>query len=102
MGNIDNEQHGELIRILDELVEVITARRKEEKEFLLVQHEREAKEWNAFLRGHTDKEELISLRDEIVDRFFYKYDVQIGDMEVDKRRLELMEEYLSKSYEFLK
>lgn len=102
MGNIDKEQHDELIEILDELIEIIAVMRKKEKDYVLAQNEREARDWILFLKEHRDKEELKSLENEISDRFFSKFDVQIGQSNLDNRRAELMKLYISKSNEVLK
>ena len=102
MNNINKGQHNELIKILNELIETIVIMRKEEKDYLLAQNEREAREWITFLKEHKDKEELKSLENEISDRFFFKFDVQIVNSELDNRRTELMKMYISKSNEFLK
>ena len=102
MNNINKGQHNELIKILNELIETIVRIRKDEKDYLLVQNEREAREWIAFLKEHEDREELKSLEDEISDRFFFKFDVRIVNSELDNRRAELMKMYISKSNEFLK
>ena len=102
MNNIDKEQRNELIKILDALIETIVIMRKEQKDYILTQNEREAREWIAFLKEHEDKEELKSLENEISDRFFYKFDVQVGNSELDNRRAELMKMYISKSNDFLK
>ena len=93
MNNINKEQHDELIKILNELTETIVIMRKEEKDYLLTQNESEAREWISFLKEHKDKEELKSLEDEISNRFFFKFDVQIGNSELDNRRAELMKMY---------
>ena len=76
--------------------------RKEQKDYILIQNDNEAKEWLDFLKGHEDKEELKSLENEISDRFFFKFDVQIGISELDNKRAELMKKYMFKSNEFLK
>ena len=102
MGNIDKENYDELIKILDELIEISVVMRKKEKDYVLAQNEREAREWILFLKGHRDKEELKSLEDEISDRFFSKFDVRIGKSHLDDRRAELMKMYISKSNEILK
>lgn len=102
MNNIEKEQHNELIKILNELIEIITLMRKKEKDYILSQNEREAREWIAFLKEHKDKEELKSLENEISNRFFLKFDVQIGDSKLDNRRSELMKLYIFKSNTFLK
>ena len=102
MSNIDKEQHNELIEILDELIEIIVVMRKKEKDYVLAQNEREAREWILFLKEHRDKEELKSLEDEISDRFFSKFDVRIGKSNLDDRRAELMKMYISKSNDILK
>ena len=39
---------------------------------------------------------------EISDRFFFKFDVQIGTSELDNKRAELMKKYIFKSNEYLK
>ena len=69
---------------------------------MLAKNESEAREWLSFLKEHEDKEELKSLEDEISNRFFYKFDVQIGNSKLDNRRAELMKMYILKSNDFLK
>lgn len=102
MGNISKEQHDELIKILNELIETIVTMRTEERDYILAQNEREAREWRDFLKRHTDQEELKSLENEISNRFFFKFDAQIGNSELDGRRAELMKMYIAKSNSFLK
>ena len=99
---INKEQHDELIKILSELIDTIAIMRKEEKDYVLAKNESEAREWLSFLKEHEDKEELKSLEDEISNRFFYKFDVQIGNSKLDNRRPELMKMYILKSNAFLK
>ncbi len=43
-----------------------------------------------FLEEPVDKEELKTLENEIADRFFYKYDVQISKDELDNKRANLI------------
>lgn len=102
MNYIEKQKHDELIKILAELIEIIQLMEKEEKNYLLIQNEREAREWINFLKKHTDKEELKSLEDEISNRLFFKFDVKIGDSELDNKRTELMKRYIFKSNEYLK
>ena len=101
MSNIDKEKHKELVNILDELIDTIELMLKNEKSYILIQNANEAKEWIDFLKEHTDKEELKSLENEIADRFFFKFDVQIGMAELDNKRVALIKKYLFKSYEYL-
>ena len=102
MDKINKAQHDELIQILEELIKVIVEMRKEEKDYILFQNENEAREWIVFLKEHKGKEELKSLESEISERLFYKFDVQIGNSQLDNRRVELMKRYIFKSYNFLK
>ena len=102
MNKIDDEKHNELIVILSELIETIELMKKEEKDYLLIQNENEDRDWMDFLKNHTDKDELKSLENEISDRFFFKFDVQIGTSELDNKRAELMKKYIFKSNEYLK
>lgn len=101
MNTINKEQHNQLISILNELIETIVIMKRKEKDYVLDQNEREAREWLDFLKNHDDIEELKSLENEISNRFFFKFDVQIGDSELDDRRAELMKIYISKSMMFL-
>ena len=101
MNKIDDKKHNELIIILSELIETIELM-KEEKDYLLIQNENEARDWMDFLKNHTDKDELKSLENEISDRLFFKFDVQIGTSELDNKREELMKKYIYKSNEYLK
>ncbi|MCM1124050.1 MAG: hypothetical protein NC416_15825 [Eubacterium sp.] len=100
--SLSKEKCNELIKILDELIKTIVIMRKEEKDYILFQNEREAREWLTYLKEHEDKEELKSLENEISNRFFFKFDVQIGDSELDNKRVELMKNYVLKSTEYLK
>ena len=102
MNKIDDEKHNELIIILSELIETIELMKNEEKYYLFIQNENEARYWMDFLKNHTDKDELKSLENEISDRFFFKFDVQIGTSELDNKRAELMKKYIFKSNEYLK
>lgn len=102
MNNISIEKHEELIDILSELIKTIELMQKEDNNYLLSQNAREANDWIIFLREHTDKGELQSLEKEIADRFFYKFDEQIGKSTLDNKRAELIKKYLFKSNEYLK
>lgn len=102
MNQIEEKKHKELVMILSELIEIIVLMRTEEKDYLLVQNENEARDWLEFLTNHRDKDELKSLENEIANRFVFKFDVQIGTSELDKKRSRLMEKYMWKSNEYLK
>ena len=49
------------------------------RNYFLNQNLSEAKDWRRFLKAHTDKEELMSLHDEVVERFVHKYNAQEYD-----------------------
>ena len=102
MNKIDDEKHNELIIILSELIETIELMKEEEKDYLLIQNENEARDWMDFLKNHTDKDELKSLENEISDRFFFKFDVQIGTSELDNKRAKLMKKYIKYTTLFTK
>ena len=102
MNRIEEKRHKELVTILSELIETIELMMQNEKDYLLVQNKNEARDWLEFLKQHTDKDELKTLENEISNRFFYKFDVQIGTSELDNKRAELMKEYIMKSNEYLK
>ena len=102
MENINKKQHKELIDILEKLVETIKLMKKETTAYLLIQNEREAIEWLDFLKKHTNKEELKTLEREISDRFFFKFDVEIIDSDLDDKRVQYMKEFIFKSTECCK
>ena len=102
MDYISEAEHKELIDILDELIKTISLLRNSNSDFILVQNENEAREWMVFLKEHNDKEELRSLENEISDRFFYKYDVEIENSELDNKRAYLIRKYIFTSNKLLK
>lgn len=102
MNNIGLHEHEELVAILKELIKTISSMQATEKDYLLAQNMNEAKEWLNFLNKHTEKEKLKSLENEISDRFFFRFDVQIGKSELDNKRAGLMKRYIFKSNEYLK
>lgn len=89
MNKIEEKKHRELVTILSELIETIVLMKEKEKDYLLIQNENEARDWLEFLKKHKDKDELKSLENEISDRFFLKFDVQIRSSELDNKRAEL-------------
>lgn len=102
MDYINELEHKELIDILDELIKTISLLRKNNSDYILAQNENEAREWMVFLKEHKDKEELSSLENEISDRFFYRYDVEIEKSELDNKRAELIRKYIFTSNKLLK
>jgi len=102
MDYISEAEHKELIDILDELIKTISLLRNSNSDYILVQNENEAREWMVFLKEHNDKEELRSLENEISDRFFYKYDVEIENSELDNKRAYLIRKYIFTSNKLLK
>ena len=102
MDYINEAEHKELIDILDELIKTISLLRNSNSDYILVQNENEAREWMVFLKEHNDKEELRSLENEISDRFFYKYDVEIENSELDNKRTYLIKKYIFTSNKLLK
>ena len=101
--NITEVQHKDLINILDELIVTIKLMNPNNRNYFLNQNLREAKDWRRFLKAHTDKEELLSLEEEISERLFYKYDANAVEdrSELDDKRRDLMHEYLGKSFEYI-
>lgn len=102
MDNIEKLKHEELVILLSELIETIVLMREKTEDYILTQNESEAREWLKFLKEHMDKEELKTLEKEIANRFYLKFDVQIGTSELDNKRIELMKKYIFKSNEYLK
>ena len=102
MDYISEAEHKELIDILDELIKTISLLRNSNSDYILVQNENEAREWMIFLKEHNDKEELRSLENEISDRFFYKFDVEIENSELDNKRAYLIRKYIFTSNKLLK
>ena len=102
MDYISEAEHKELIDILDELIKTISLLRNSNSDYILVQNENEAREWMVFLKEHNDKEELRSLENEISDRFFYKYDVEIENSELDNKRANLIRKFIFTSNKLLK
>lgn len=95
MINIVTPQiHSELVSTLKELKGIVVNMMKVSKDIILLWHKNEIDEWLKFLETHTYKEELKSLEVEIGDRFFYKYNVRIEPVNLDKMRLSLFEKFM--------
>ncbi len=54
MNKIDDKKRNELVIILSELIQTIELMMEEEKDYLLIQNENEARDWMDFLKNHTD------------------------------------------------
>lgn len=91
MNYLDKSKHEELINILEELISTIQLMRNNISDNLLYQNEEEAREWLVFLKEHSDKEELKSLENEIAEKFYNRFDIQISKDELDNKRAHLIE-----------
>lgn len=94
MSSITQKEHKELLRTLNELNSIIDEMRRVSSEQILTWHKREVNNWFKFLEAHTDKEELHSLEVEVGDRFFYKYNVRIEPLSLDKKRLNIFKKFI--------
>lgn len=97
MDKISVEKKNNLNTILKELIKTIAIMKEGITDYVLNQNEYEAKEWLKYLNEHDGKEELKSLENEISDRLFYRFDVQIDDSELDSKRVECMKKYIALS-----
>jgi hypothetical protein len=95
MNLITHQSHKELICTLNELKKTIDEMRKVSSKQLLTWDKEDVNDWLDFLEKHTDKEELHSLKVEVGDRFFYKYDVRIEPINLDKHRLNLFQKFIN-------
>lgn len=103
MSDISAADKKKLIKILNELIDIIVFIRKEvEDNYLLQQNEREAIDWYRYLKSHDGKEELDSLSDEIACRLVEKYDDEFVESKWDDKRAELIHKYLMQSEKILK
>lgn len=102
MSLITQQSHRELIYTLNELKNIIEEMKKKSSEPILTWHEEEVNDWLDFLEKHTDKEELRSLEVEVGDRFFYKYNVRIESINLDKQRLNIFQKFINQLNNALK
>ncbi|WP_026478308.1 hypothetical protein [Alkaliphilus transvaalensis] len=94
MNIITAQKHQELINTLKELKNIVEDMRSMSTDIILKWHNDEIECWLEFLESHEDKEELKSLEVEVGDRFFYKYNVRIEPINLDKKRLSLFEKFI--------
>ncbi len=102
MSTITMQEHKELINSLIELNGIIDEMKKISSDMLLTWQENEICDWLNYLEKHTDKEELKSLEIEIGDRFFYKYNVRIEPVNLDKQRLNVFQNFIARLNSALK
>lgn len=101
MDKIKIEHKEDLIDLIKTLIDVINEMQRKNNSYILVQNKNEAIEWLDFLVNHNDKDELKSLEDEIADRFFSKFDVQVECSTFDYNRTKLMKDFLFKANDYL-
>lgn len=102
MSVITRNEHAELIGTLKELEKIVEEMKSKSSEQILTWHKEEVNDWLDFLEKHTDKEELRSLEVKVGDRFFYRYNVRIEPVNLDKRRLDLFQEFIAQLNNALK
>ncbi len=101
MDKINEIDRKELIEILEDLVKTITIMQTYNKDFLLHLNAQEAKDWLAYLKNHTEKDELRALVKEISERFEYRFGDEVESSDLDTKRVRLMEKFLVKSSKVL-
>lgn len=102
MSLITQEKHEKLIKILNQLRNMIDEMRKVSSEQILTWHKEEVNDWLNFLEKHTDKEELRSLEVEVGDRFFNTYNVRIQTVNLDKQRVVIFQKFINELNDALK
>lgn len=94
MDIITKQEQKELINSLTELNRIIGEMKKVSSDMLLTWQQNEIRDWLSYLEKHTDKGELRSLEIEVGDRFFYKYNVRIDPVNLDKQRLNVFQKLI--------
>jgi len=95
MVTIRKDQHDAIIDAMQALIFRIREMKNCSADSLLVPLEQEADSWLAFVASHKDDEELRSLKEEVVARFYDRYNVRIEPKNLDEKRLDAFENVMS-------
>ena len=96
------EEHNELMRILEDLIETIKRMQVTyENNYFLKKNLREVEEWKKYLCNHTDKEEVLSLHKEVADRFFYEFSNLVDYSEDDVKRYTLIQGFMNEAWKYV-
>lgn len=102
MNNITTEQQKHLVVILDDLIATIEKMQKNyADDIFLNRNIREARDWKNYLLEHLDKEEVLSLQEEVADRYFEEYSCLVDHSETDVKRAQLMETFMDEAWKFI-
>lgn len=94
MGKVASEKIIQLELTLTELKGAVDAIKKVSNDSILIWHLREVEDWINYLKNQTDIEEMHSLKSEIYERFYTKYNVRIEPKSLDEKRLTIFEKLL--------
>lgn len=97
MNNNEISNYRNLVSILEELIITIKKIQDIDNSYKLSQNRREAEEWLRYLKSHKSCDEVKSLENEISNRLFYSFDISLSNSPLDKKRVELMKQFISLS-----
>lgn len=98
---LDTKNQEKLISTLKKLHGTLLKMREVSEDELLIWHTNEVEDWLIYLSNHKDIEELRSLKSEVFNRFYNKYNVGIQPQSLDKSRLEIFERFLNQLSDLL-
>jgi len=87
LEKVASEKINQVKRSLIELKDSVDEMKKVSNDSILIWHSREIEEWIKYLEDQTDTESVKSLKSEIYERFYGKYNVRIEPEGLDDKRL---------------
>ena len=102
MENLERIEKDVLVSTLQQLIEVIAEIRGEDDFYVLEENEKKAQEWLVDLNDINDKESLELFADQVKDDIYYDFYDDLSNHVLDKKRKELMMDFLDRAYAYSK
>lgn len=102
MENLERIEKDVLVSTLQQLITVIAEIRGEDDFYVLEENEKKAQEWLVDLNDINDKESLELFADQVKDDIYYDFYDDLSNHVLDKKRKELMMDFLDRAYAYSK
>lgn len=102
MENLERIEKDVLVSTLQQLIAVIAEIRGEDDFYVLEENEKKAQEWLVDLNDINDKESLELFADQVKDDIYYDFYDDLSNHVLDKKRKELMMDFLDRAYAYSK
>ena len=102
MENLERIEKDVLVSTLQQLIAVIAEIRAEDDFYVLEENEKKTQEWLVDMNDIDDKESLELFADQVKGDIYYDFYDDLSNHVLDKKRKELMMDFLARAYAYSK